>query len=155
VKAKMRARALVLLFVLTGCTWMRAHSAVTAATVTGTVAGFAACELGDSQGKLSTCLITGGAVGVILGGLALLATTFLDTSANPPPPEPTRVELGNGGAIRMHTRTLPPPVPVDAGVGDAAVTATQTVPLDGATMVPTTPPTDAGLSLDAGGVDAM
>lgn len=136
----MRSRAIALLFVLAGCTWIHRHPAVTAATVTGAVAGFGACELGDSQGKISTCLEISGVVAVALGGLALLATTFLDTGEHtPPPPPPSRIELGNDGAIRLHTHTLPPPVPVDAG----PATIDASVP-----DAPPAPP-DASLGLDA------
>jgi hypothetical protein len=143
---RIRLRAIALLFVLGGCGWAHRHSAVTAGAVTGAVMGLGACEIGNGQN--TTCLAYGGVAAVFLGGLAWLATTFLDTNAQAPAPPPANAqELGNGGAIRVHTRTLPPPVPIDAGAGPAATgsVADSGVPMDApsaATDV-VTPPYDA------------
>lgn len=140
----MRSRAIALLFVLGGCGWVHRHTAVTAAAVTGAVVGVTGCEVGN--GKNTTCLAFGGAAAVFLGGLAWLATTFLDTGEHTAAPPPTNVlELGNGGAVRVHTRTLPPPVPVDAGTAAPVVDAP--IAMDAGDSVDAA---DAAIPADAG-----
>jgi hypothetical protein len=137
---RVRSRAIALLFVLAGCGWVQRHPAVTLTTVVGATIGFGSCEIGD--GKTSTCAIFGGGAALFLGGLTALALEFLDTGdhAIGAPPGP---ELTNGGAIRIHTRTLPPPVLLDAGVaasdggpvgGDRAVMIDAGVGTDGSAM---------------------
>jgi hypothetical protein len=111
---RVRSRAIALLFVLAGCGWVQRHPAVTLTTVVGATIGFGSCEIGG--GRTSTCAISGGAAALFLGGLTALALALLDTGDHPIGAPPSGPELTNGGAIRIHTRTLPPPVPVDAGV---------------------------------------
>jgi hypothetical protein len=61
-------------------------------------------------------LFRSGIVGLGLGGLAWLVTEFADTNAHELPPDD---EMLPDGAVRVHTHTELPPVPIDAGVIDA------------------------------------
>jgi len=109
------------------------HPALTVGIGGGAV-GLASCEI--QGGRQETCGIITGIVGLGLGGLAWLVTTLADTNAHELPPDD---EMLPDGAVRVHTRTELPPVPLDAGSPDAAMA-------DAA--VPVTAP-DAGVT-DAG-----
>jgi hypothetical protein len=134
----MRPRAPALLLVLASCGWIQRHPAVTLTTVVGGVISFGTCEIGD--GRSSTCAIFGASGALFLGGLTALAVALLDTGDHALATPPNGQELTNGGAIRIHTRTLPPPVPLDAGSGGSDG---ETVPDDAAMIV------DAGVITDA------
>jgi hypothetical protein len=90
------------------------HPALTVGIGGGAV-GLASCEI--QGGAQSTCGIITGAVALGLGGLAWLVTQFADTNAHELPPDD---EMLPDGAVRVHTHTELPPVPLDAGVPDAA-----------------------------------
>ena len=91
------------------------HPVITVAVASGTI-GLMSCEInGASQGA---CGIIGGTAALVLGGIAALVTAFADTNAHQ---LPTDEELLPNGAVRVHTHTDLPPVPLDAGVPDAAV----------------------------------
>jgi len=114
------------------------HPALTVAIGGGTV-GLASCEI--QGGRQETCGIITGAVALGLGGLAWLVTEFADTNAHELPPDD---EMLPDGAVRVHTHTELPPVPIDAGFQDAAL---------GDAAVPVTPPdaaVPATVSIDAG-----
>jgi hypothetical protein len=89
------------------------HPALTVGIGAGSI-GLLSCEVQGS--KQETCGIITGAVGLGLGGLAWLVTTLADTNAHA---LPTDDEMLPDGAVRVHTRTELPPVPLDAGVIDA------------------------------------
>jgi hypothetical protein len=90
------------------------HPALTVG-IGGAAIGLGSCEIqGSSQ---ATCGIIGGAVALGLGGLAWLVTEFADTNAHTLPADD---EMLPDGTVRVHTRTELPPVPLDAGVPDAA-----------------------------------
>ncbi|HEX7703030.1 MAG TPA: hypothetical protein VF403_19970 [Kofleriaceae bacterium] len=90
------------------------HPALTVGIGGGAV-GLASCEI--QGGAQSTCGIITGAVALGLGGLAWLVTTFADTNAHELTGDD---EMLPDGAVRVHTHTDLPPVPLDAGVPDAA-----------------------------------
>ena len=105
-------RLLLVLALACGCT---RHPALTVGVAAGSV-GLLSCEINDvSQG---TCAIVGGGAALVLGGIAALVTYFADTSAHQLPPDE---EMLPSGALRVRTHTEPPPVPIDAGLADAAV----------------------------------
>ncbi len=114
-------KRLALLLALCGCA---RHPAVTVAVGAGSVA-FLTCEIQspsfwdnhDQAHVQGTCgIITAGAA-LVLGGLAALVTTFADTSAHELGPDE---EINEQGQVKLHTHTALPPVPIDAGVPDAA-----------------------------------
>ena len=109
------------------------HPALTVGIGGGAV-GLASCEI--QGGRQETCGIITGIVGLGLGGLAWLVTTLADTNAHELPPDD---EMLPDGAVRVHTRTELPPVPLDAGFADAAM-ADAAVPV----MAPDAGVTDAG-----------
>ncbi|MEO8840950.1 MAG: hypothetical protein ABI591_02470 [Kofleriaceae bacterium] len=90
------------------------HPALTVGIAGGSV-GLLSCEI--QGGAQETCGIITGAVALGLGGLAWLVTQFADTNAHALPPDD---EMLPDGAVRVHTHTELPPVPLDAGVPDAA-----------------------------------
>lgn len=100
------------------------HPALTVG-IAGASIGLASCEI--QGGEQRNCGIITAAVGLGLGGLAWLVTTFADTDAHALPSDDEEV-LPNG-AVRVHSRTELPPVPLDAGMADAAV-VDASVPLD-------------------------
>ena len=117
-------KCLVVLLALATCA---KHPAVTVAVGAGSI-GLITCEAnGASQ---EACGIITGSVVLFLGGLAWLVTTIADTDAHELPPDE---ELTPQGTVKLHTHTDLPPVPLDAGVPDAAATDAQ----------PDAPPTDA------------
>jgi hypothetical protein len=91
------------------------HPALTVG-IGGAVVGLASCEAQGS--KQETCGIITGIVGLGLGGLAWLVTELADTNAHELPADD---DMLPDGAVRVHTRTALPPVPLDAGVIDAPV----------------------------------
>ena len=99
------------------------HPALTVGIGGGAV-GLVSCEI--QGGAQSTCGIITGAVALGLGGLAWLVTQFADTNAHQLTGDD---EMLPDGAVRVHTHTELPPVPLDAGVADAA----PIVPADAAT----------------------
>ena len=128
-------RNIALLLEMAGCASSPRHPAIAIGIVTGIVGGLA-CEM-DSPAHQSTCGIIAGAAGVGLGtitGLAPLIGEPNDTSAAAE--EDMEME---GSAVRIHTHTAPPPVPLlDAGA--------PAVPLHAAPApVPDAPAVDAGV----------
>jgi hypothetical protein len=113
-------KRLALLLALTGCA---KHPAVTVAVAAGSI-GLLTCEVNgasfwdahDQAHVQGTCGIITGAVVVALGGLAALVTAFADTQAHELGPDE---EITPEGAVKLHTHTELPPVPLDAGVIDA------------------------------------
>jgi hypothetical protein len=91
------------------------HPALTVG-IGGASVGLASCEI--QGGKQETCGLITGIVGLGLGGLAWLVTELADTNAHELPQDD---EMLPDGAVRVHTRTELPPVPLDAGVIDAPV----------------------------------
>jgi hypothetical protein len=118
----MRRAALVTALALTtgSCEFAQKHPAVTAGLTAGGMAFFG-CEADGVD--FTPCAKVTGVVGLGLFAVTFLATTFLTTSEDT---EPVAVEgdqeMTQGGAIKVHTHTAPPPVMIDAGV-DAAVDA--------------------------------
>ncbi|MGE5187321.1 MAG: hypothetical protein ACM31C_34975 [Acidobacteriota bacterium] len=92
------------------------HPAVSAA-IAGGVIGFGGCEI-DSV-KVGTCGIIGASTAVALGGIAWLVTTLFDTEDHAITFSDDD-ELTPQGGVKVHTQTAPPPLPIDAGVPDAA-----------------------------------
>ena len=90
------------------------HPVLTVGIAGGSV-GLLSCEI--QGGAQATCGIITGAVALGLGGLAWLVTQFADTNAHTLPSDD---EMLPDGAVRVHTHTALPPVPLDAGVPDAA-----------------------------------
>ncbi|MEO8554771.1 MAG: hypothetical protein ABI678_32560 [Kofleriaceae bacterium] len=90
------------------------HPALTVGIAGGSI-GLLSCEI--QQGEQTNCGIITAAVGLGLGGLAWLVTTFADTDAHALPNDD---EVLPDGAVRVHSHTELPPVPLDAGVIDAA-----------------------------------
>jgi hypothetical protein len=101
-----------------------AHPAITVAVGGGSI-GLLSCEL--QGGEQKTCGIVTGAVAIGLGGLAWLVTHFADTNAHELPNDD---EMLPNGAVRVHTHTDLPPVPIDAGLPDAAVPPDAPHPID-------------------------
>lgn len=89
------------------------HPALTVGIGAGSI-GLLSCEVQGS--KQETCGLITGAVGLGLGGLAWLVTELADTNAHQ---LPTDDDMLPDGAVRVHTHTELPPVPLDAGVIDA------------------------------------
>ena len=90
------------------------HPALTVGIGGGAIA-LGSCEI--QGGSQESCGIITGAVALGLGGLAWLVTEFADTNAHTLPADD---EMLPDGTVRVHTRTELPPVPLDAGVPDAA-----------------------------------
>jgi len=106
-------RRLVLVFALVCSGSCARHPAITVGIAAGSV-GLLSCEVnGASQ---AACGIIAGSVGLALGGIAALVTYFADTSAHALPSDD---ELLPNGAVRVHTHTDLPPVPLDGGIPDA------------------------------------
>jgi hypothetical protein len=104
-------KRLVVLVALAACA---KHPAITVAVGAGSIS-LLTCEAnGASQ---QACGIITGSVVVFLGGLAWLVTALADTDAHMLPPDE---ELTPQGTVKLHTHTDLPPVPLDAGVPDAA-----------------------------------
>jgi hypothetical protein len=101
------------------------HPAITVGVAAGSV-GLLSCEVnGASQ---QACGIISGSVGLVLGGIAALVTYFADTNAHALPSDD---EILPNGAVRVHTHTELPPVPLDGGVPDAPPPV-DAAPVDGA-----------------------
>ena len=113
------------------------HPALTVG-IGGASVGLASCEI--QGGKQETCGLITGIVGLGLGGLAWLVTELADTNAHELPPDD---EMLPDGAVRVHTRTELPPVPVDAGV-PAPIDAPAAVVHDAAVLVVDAGAGDAG-----------
>jgi hypothetical protein len=90
------------------------HPTLTVGIGGGSV-GLASCEI--QGGKQETCGIITAAVALGLGGLTWLVTELADTSAHELPADD---EMLPDGAVRVHTHTELPPVPVDAGAAEPA-----------------------------------
>ena len=90
------------------------HPALTVG-IAGATVGLASCEI--QGGEQKTCGIVTGIVGLGLGGLAWLVTQLADVNEHKIPDDD---EMLPNGAVRVHTHTDLPPVPLDAGVPDAA-----------------------------------
>ena len=90
------------------------HPALTVGISGGLVAGVVgeANELPQKTVGLVTAIVALG-----LGGLTWLITSFADTSAHELPNDE---EITTDGRVKLHTHTDLPPVPLDAGVVDAA-----------------------------------
>lgn len=109
-------RRVALLLALTGvfgCAQAQRHPAI-AIGIVGAVVGGLACEM-DSPAHQSTCgiimLAAGGGLGVITG----IATLIADTNETSVTSGDDDMEM-QGEAVRVHSHTAPPPVPLDAGV---------------------------------------
>ena len=118
-------RTLVVLLALSsGCA---RHPSVTVGVAAGGIA-LVTCEVNgasfwtnnDALHVQGSCGILTAAVGLALGGLAAIVTHYADTSAHELGPDE---EITREGTVRLHTHTAPPPVPLDAGLGDAGVDA--------------------------------
>lgn len=86
------------------CAFARKHPGITTGVVAGSI-GFTSCWIAVE--KLGTCSAIGGGVGIALGGITGLVTTFADTSAHDLPPDPDEQPF-----VRQVVRP-------DAGVPDA------------------------------------
>jgi hypothetical protein len=109
----LRQLALVTLLAVGSCEFAQKHPAVTAG-ITGASVGFLGCEVDSVDVKV--CAIVGGSAGAFLGGIAALATLLFETNDTEPAQVEGEQEMTQGGAIRVHTHTAPPPVEIDAGV---------------------------------------
>ena len=126
-------KRLALLLALCGCASAQRHPAIAIGIVTGIVGGMA-CEM-DSPAHQSTCGIIAGAAGVGLGSITGIATLIGETNDTSAASEDD-MEM-EGSAVRIHTHTAPPPVPItDAGVPDAPAADAP---------VPDAPAADAGV----------
>lgn len=97
------------------CSFARKHPGITTGVVAGSI-GFTSCWIAVE--KLGTCSAIGGGVGIALGGITGLVTTFADTSAHELPPDPEEQPF-----VRQVVRPdagVDPATSVDAGVPDAA-----------------------------------
>jgi len=136
-------RKLALLLALCGCAQAQRHPAI-AIGIVGAIVGGMTCEM-DSPAHQSTCGIIAGAVGLGLGaitGIATLIGETNDTSAT----SDDDMEM-QGSAVRIHTHTAPPPMPIlDAGVPDAvaADAAAPDAALVGSGSAVESPHVDAG-----------
>jgi hypothetical protein len=113
--------ALVLALALGGCAFAQKHPGVTTGIVAGTI-GFTSCWLGVE--KIGTCSTIGLGVGVTLGGITGLVTTFADTGDH------SSLPLTPDEEPFVRRKRAPAATPE----GDAAADA----PVD-----PVQPPTDA------------
>lgn len=106
------------LLLLAGCA---RHPIATVAVGAGSI-GLLTCEANsaslwkshDTAHVQATCGIFTAGAALFLGGLAAIVTHFAQSEASAPPPPQEHVLPS--GAVRVHTRAEPPPVPVDAGV---------------------------------------
>ncbi len=137
------------------------HPALTVGIGGGSV-GLVSCEI--QGGSQASCGIITAAVAIGLGGLAWLVTELADTNAHELPSDD---EILPDGAVRVHTHTELPPVPLDAGAGSGAAgsgAAGSGAAGSGASGGSATAPSDAGVlpgdaapaavPADAGLVDA-
>jgi hypothetical protein len=107
---------LALLLALCGCAQAQRHPAI-AIGIVGAVVGGLACEM-DSPAHQSTCGIIAAAAGGGLGVITGLATLIGETNDTSEASDDD-MEMA-GSAVRIHTHTALPPVPLlDAGVPDA------------------------------------
>lgn len=120
-------RKLVLLLALAGCA---KHPAISAAVAGGTI-GFAACEI-DSV-PVGTCGAVSAITALGLGGIAWLVTTIFDTEDHAITFADDD-ELTPTGGVKVHTQTALPPLPLDAGVADAALDAGSAAPVADAAL---------------------
>jgi hypothetical protein len=108
-------RAALLVVALGSCAFAGKHPAITAGIAAGTIALVPCLPAVEHP---TTCLAIGGIVGLGIGGITGLVTTFADTSAHALPPD----EEPEPPIVRVKSTTPPPPgsdaapVPVDAGV---------------------------------------
>jgi len=110
----MRGLALALALTLVGCGGPQRRPVI-AAAVAGAAIGFGACEIDNVDS--SKCALIGGTAAIALGGIALLATLFVDTSAHELQPDEEEMEEWR----KAQGFTPPPPgLPDDAGIADAA-----------------------------------
>ena len=82
---KRAALVLVLVSAAGGCTFGQKHPGITVGIVAGTMA-FGTCGL--AVDKLGTCSAIGGIVGLAIGGITGLVTTFFDTESHELPQDP-------------------------------------------------------------------
>jgi hypothetical protein len=96
------------------------HPVATIASAT-TVIGFGGCAIDEV--KIGDCVLIGAISGVFFGGLAWLLYHYTDSNAHELKMEDE--SIGSNGALKLHTFTPPPPVPlatpapVDAGIPEA------------------------------------
>jgi hypothetical protein len=113
-----RALALV---VLAACA---EHPAYTVGISTGAIS-FGACEVDEV--KIGDCALIGAITGVVLGVVTAVIYHYTDSSAHELKLDES---LGSGGVVQLHTFTPPPPVPLDAGIADAAQVPVDAAPSD-------------------------
>jgi hypothetical protein len=108
-------RAALLVVALGSCAFAHKHPAVTAGIASGMIALVPCLPAVEHP---TTCLAISAVVGLGIGGITGLVTTFADTSAHALPsdeePEPPIVR-------HVHTTTPPPPGPVSTPPVDAGV----------------------------------
>jgi hypothetical protein len=108
-------RAALLVAALGSCAFAQKHPAITAGIAAGTIALVPCLPAVEHP---TTCLAIGGIVGLGIGGITGLVTTFADTSAHAlPSDEETEPPI----VRRVHTTTPPPPEPVLSPPVDAGV----------------------------------
>lgn len=91
------------------------HPAYTVGISCGAIS-FGACAIDDVS--VGDCALIGAITGVVLGAITAVIYHYTDSSAHELKMDES---LGSGGVVQLHTFTPPPPVPLDAGVADAAV----------------------------------
>ncbi len=111
----------VVFLALCGCAQAQRHPAIAVGLVAGVVGGMT-CEIQGPEHQ-STCGIIGGAAGLGLGLITGLVTLIFDTSDHSLGPDDDEEQLTPEGALKVHTHTEPPPVPIDAGVDAAPMDA--------------------------------
>jgi hypothetical protein len=130
-----RAALLVLVLAVGSCEFAQKHPAITAGIAAGTIALVPCLPAVEHP---TTCLAIGGVVGLGIGGITGLVTTFADTSAHSLPPD----EEPEPPIVRRK-KTVPPPDPVLPVAVDAGVPVVVDV------AAPATPPAttpDAGIA---------
>ena len=91
------------------------HPAYTVGISSGAIS-FGACAIDDVS--VGDCALIGAITGVVLGAVTAIIYHYTDSSAHELKMDES---LGSGGVVQLHTFTPPPPVPLDAGIADAAI----------------------------------
>jgi hypothetical protein len=106
-------KRLALVLALCACAQAQRHPAIAIGIVGAVVSGLA-CEM-DTPAHQSTCGIIMAAAGGGLGVITGIATLIANTNETSVTSGDDDMEM-EGGAVRVHSHTAPPPVPLDAGV---------------------------------------
>jgi hypothetical protein len=124
-------RAVVLVLALGSCAFAQKHPAITAGIAAGAIALVPCLPAVEHP---TTCLAIGGVVGLGIGGITGLVTTFADTNAHELPSD----EEDEPPIVRKKKQPPPEPVPatVDAGVPVVPTIVDAAVPAPDAAFIP-------------------